>query len=100
MNFYHFTNRCTVHLDIIKVFYLPTDAFISVLENIKIHVKIFIKNAPTCFGLRPSTGSLHMSLMDYVVVWQHAAACCHTTAQSITMYFYRFNKCDFSHAHM
>ena len=32
--------------------------FISVLENIK----IYIKTAPTCFSLRPSSGSLHMSL--------------------------------------
>jgi len=36
--------------------------FISVLENIKIYIKIYIKTAPTCFGLRPSSGSLHMSL--------------------------------------
>ena len=32
--------------------------FISVLEHIKIHINI----APTCFGLQPSSGSLHMSL--------------------------------------
>ena len=36
--------------------------FTSVLENIKIYIKIYIKTAPTCFGLRPSSGSLHMSL--------------------------------------
>jgi hypothetical protein len=36
--------------------------FISVLENIKIYIKTYIKIAPTCFGLRPSSGSLHMSL--------------------------------------
>jgi hypothetical protein len=37
----------TVHLDIIKVFYLPTDA----QENcFKIYIKIYIKTAPTCFG--------------------------------------------------
>ena len=36
--------------------------FTSVLENIKIYTKIYIKTAPTCFGLRPSSGSLHMSL--------------------------------------
>jgi hypothetical protein len=35
---------------------------ISVLENIKIYIKIHIKIAPTSFGLRPSSGSLHMSL--------------------------------------
>ena len=36
--------------------------FISVLENIKIYIKTYIKNAPTCFCLRLSSGSLHMSL--------------------------------------
>jgi len=38
----------TVHLNIIKVFYLPTDAqeFCS-----KINININIKNATTCFGL-------------------------------------------------
>ena len=36
--------------------------FISVLENIKIYNKTYIKIAPTCFSLRPSSGSLHMSL--------------------------------------
>jgi len=36
--------------------------FISVLENINICIKTYIKIAPTCFGLRPSSGSLHMSL--------------------------------------
>jgi hypothetical protein len=36
-----------VHLDIIKVFYLPTDA----QENFfKKNVKIYIKTAPTYFG--------------------------------------------------
>jgi hypothetical protein len=36
--------------------------FISVLENIKIYIKTYIKIAPTCFGLQPSSGSLRMSL--------------------------------------
>jgi hypothetical protein len=36
-----------VQLDIIRAFYLPTDA----QENFfKINVKIYIKTAPTCFG--------------------------------------------------
>jgi hypothetical protein len=38
--------------------------FISVLENIKIYIKICIKTAPTCFGLRPSSGSLRVSLAE------------------------------------
>ena len=40
--------------------------FISVLENIKIYMKTYIKIAPTCFGLRPSSGSLHMSLAQVI----------------------------------
>jgi len=36
--------------------------FISVLGNIRIYIKTYIKIAATCFGLRPSSGSLHMSL--------------------------------------
>jgi hypothetical protein len=36
--------------------------FVSVLENIKIYINIFIKIAPTCFDLRPSSGRLHMGL--------------------------------------
>ena len=38
--------------------------FISVLENIK----IYIKTAPTCFSLRPPSGSLHMSLAKATVI--------------------------------
>jgi len=49
------------------VFYLPRDAlFISVVESFKIYLKTYnktyIKIAPTCFGLRPTSGSLNMSL--------------------------------------
>jgi hypothetical protein len=37
----------TMHLDIIKVFYLPTET----QENLfKKNIKIYIKTAPTCFG--------------------------------------------------
>jgi hypothetical protein len=36
--------------------------FISVLEDIKIYIKTYIKIAPTCFGLGPSSDSLHVSL--------------------------------------
>jgi hypothetical protein len=38
----------TVHRDIVKVFYSPTDA----QENcFKTNIKICIKDAPTCFGV-------------------------------------------------
>jgi hypothetical protein len=33
-----------------------------ILENTKIYTKTYIKIAPTCFGLRPSSGGLHLSL--------------------------------------
>jgi hypothetical protein len=33
-----------------------------ILENSKIYIKTYIKIAPTCFGPRPSSGSLHLSL--------------------------------------
>jgi len=36
-----------VHLDIIKVFYLPTAAQENCFKN---NTKIYIKTAPTCFG--------------------------------------------------
>jgi hypothetical protein len=42
----------TVHLDIIKVFYSPTDAQVNCLKNnFKVYIKTDIKTAPTCFGV-------------------------------------------------
>jgi len=41
--------------------------FISVLENVKIYIKNYIKIADTCFGLRPSSGSLDMSLAKVIL---------------------------------
>jgi hypothetical protein len=38
--------------------------FLLILENSKIYIKIYIQIAPTCFGLRPSSGSLHLSLAE------------------------------------
>jgi len=37
----------TVHLDIIKIVYLPTDAKDNCFKK---NIKIYIKTAPTCFG--------------------------------------------------
>jgi hypothetical protein len=38
-------------INIIKVFYSPTDAQVNCLKNnFKIYFKIDIKTAPTCFG--------------------------------------------------
>jgi hypothetical protein len=51
-----------VHLDITKDFHSPTDALLLILQNSKIYIKTYIKIVPACFGLRPSSGSLHLSL--------------------------------------
>ena len=75
---------------IIKVFFIYQQThFKLVLGDIKIYMKIYIKIAPTCFGLRSSSGSLHMSLakitfIKSVKVRRYGlcgcvAACCHTT---------------------
>ena len=45
-----------------KYFIYQQLRLVSVLENIKIYIKTYIEIAPTCFGLRPSSGGLHMSL--------------------------------------
>jgi hypothetical protein len=58
LNFY----RHTMHLDITKVFDSPTNVLLLILENSKIYIKTYIKIAPTCFGLQPLSGSLHLSL--------------------------------------
>ena len=86
-----------------KYFIYQQMHFVSVLENIKIYIKNYIKIAPTSFGLRPSSRSSYMSLAKVTLYsTQHThhhgldITCCHTTAKSITTYFYRFNKCDFS----
>jgi len=49
-----------VHLDIIKVLYLPTDA----QENcFKKNIKIYIKTAPTCLGA-PWWWWLHQNMYE------------------------------------
>jgi len=56
--------------DIIKVFYLPTDAQVNCLKNnFKIYVKINIKTAPTYFGvITKSSGSALFVLVKITVV--------------------------------
>jgi len=51
-----------VHLDVIKVLHLTTDALYISIINTKIYIKNYIKISPTCIALRPSSGSLHLSL--------------------------------------
>jgi len=55
-----------VHLDVINVFYSPTDAPVNCLNN---NIKIDIKTAPTCFGVvTPSSGSALFVLAKVKVV--------------------------------
>jgi hypothetical protein len=51
--FLDFFHVHSVHLDFIKVFYLPTDAQVICLKknNFKIYIKVDIKTVPTCFGV-------------------------------------------------
>ena len=58
------------HLGIIKIFYSPTDAQVNCLKNdFKIHIKIYIKTAPTFFGaVTPSSGSALFVLTEFTVV--------------------------------
>jgi hypothetical protein len=52
-----------------KVFVKSSKSFIHqqmhyllILENSKIYIKTYIKIVPTCFGLRPSSGSVHLGV--------------------------------------
>jgi len=70
-------NEHTVHLDIIKVLYSPTDAQVNCLKN---NIKIDIKTAPTCFcSVTPSSGS--------------ACGCSHITTHRCILIGY-FNNCN------
>jgi hypothetical protein len=63
-NFPHFRN-ITASFEVSqtsKSFIYQQMHFLSVLQNVKIYIKIYIKISRTCFDLRPSSGSLNMSL--------------------------------------
>jgi hypothetical protein len=53
-----------------KFLYPPTDAQVNCLKNnFKIHIKIDIKTAPTCFGaVTPSSGSALLELAEVTIV--------------------------------
>ena len=58
-----------MHLDIIKVFLLPTDVQVNCLKNnFKIYTKINIKTALTYFGAVTPTGSTLLVLAKVTVV--------------------------------
>jgi hypothetical protein len=42
--------------------------YLLILENSKIYIKMHIKIAPTCFGPRPPSGSLHWSLIKVTLM--------------------------------
>jgi hypothetical protein len=45
-------HRCCHYLyKVIESFIYPTDAQLSCSKNVKIYIKIYMKGAPTCFGL-------------------------------------------------
>ena len=48
---YKDVSMCSVHS--------PTNVHFYFKKRIKIYIKININFAPTCFGLRPPSGSLH-----------------------------------------
>jgi len=51
---------CTVHSDILVcTVHSPTNELSYFIKLIKIYIKIHINIVSTCFGLRPSSGSLH-----------------------------------------
>jgi hypothetical protein len=50
--------------------------FSLILENSKIYIKTYIKIAATCFGLRPSSGSLQLSLAKVKLMLKQSAKLC------------------------
>jgi hypothetical protein len=66
---FHISVR-TVHRDIIKVFFSPTDAQANCLKNnFKIYIRIDIQTAPTCFSAVTSpSGSTLLVLAKVIVV--------------------------------
>jgi hypothetical protein len=50
--------------------------FLLILENSKIYIKTYIKIAPTCFGPRPSSGSLQLSLAKVTLMLKQSVKLC------------------------
>jgi hypothetical protein len=69
-----------MRLDIIKVFYSPTDAQVNCLKNnFKIYIKIDIKTAPASFSaVTPSSGSTLLMVAKVTVVYFGTVQCTHT----------------------
>ena len=58
ISFCVFFNRCTVHFDTYNVQTPKNALFIKLDKDLKFTLKS-LRLAPTYFGLRPSSGSLH-----------------------------------------
>jgi len=48
-----------LEMTFIRTVHSPTNVLLLIKKHIKIYIKIHINIAPTCFGFRPSSGSLH-----------------------------------------
>ena len=58
-----------MHLDTIDSFIYPTDAQMDFSKNVKIYIKIYMRDAATCFGFsQPSSGSYYMCFAKVVSV--------------------------------
>ena len=55
--------RCTVHCGIYVLYTHQYMHYLLNLEKFKIYIKRHINIAPTCFGLRPSSGSLYRACL-------------------------------------
>ena len=55
---YIFRDLCIVHS--------PTNAIILNLKKFKIHIKCHINIPPTCYGLRPSSGSVYRAWLPHL----------------------------------
>jgi hypothetical protein len=50
--------------------------YLLIPENFKIYIKIKIKIAATCFDPRPSSGSLHLSLVKVTLMLKQSVVYC------------------------
>jgi hypothetical protein len=79
-----------MHRAIIKVFYLPRNAQVIVLKN---NIKIYIKTAPTCFGVVPPSSGSALSVLAKVTLVKIANL---ITYQCTEIGY--FNNCNFQQA--
>ena len=61
-----------LELVVLSKVHSPTNALLLIKKHIKIYIKIHINNAPTCFGLGPSSGSLALNLAEVIFMLKHS----------------------------